>query len=572
MQAKWFWIGLMCLEISSLAQGKVDLPKSTEHLLIDMVPMRDGVKLFTTIELPQKDKKFPVVLLRNLYRKRTDEIKEPGDVAKRNFIFIHQDVRGAGRSEGEWHAFLQERNDGEDCLEWIVKQPWCDGNIFMTGGSYCGSSQFLAAACGNPALKGIAPEILAMDYFTPMTQRDGVPTLALFNWACWCTFNNLGLKEDNPQPKYNDAHVAWRERDIIALRRPVHFWRQMTNPQAFDEYFKQMDANDFISKIPCPAYLLSGWYDIDASAELKVFTALREHGGNERVRQFTHCVMGPYTHGSVAGFPGVTETQETRNKLHDKQNQFFINLFKDENSDPLPDMKPITYYVMGANEWRGAETWPPQGTTFTSYYLGGGSANTLAGNGFMKASLEETSEDIFISDPLNPVPTVGGRWEDGAKEQTAPLGGRKDVLFYRSDVLAEPLEIAGPVKARLFISCSTPETDIAVKVADVFPDGKAYNIVNGIKRTSFRAPYEKLEPMEPGKVYELEFELQSTAHCFQPGHRMMVIIAGQDYGYFVFNRNTGKDDSLDASCQQAEIRIYHTQQHPSAIILPVSAK
>ena len=235
-------------------------------------------------------------------------------------------------------------------------------------------------------------------------------------------------------------------------------------------------------------------------------------------------------------------------------------------------MKPITYYVMGANEWRGAETWPPQGTTFTPYYLGGGSANTLAGNGFMKASLEETSEDIFTSDPLNPVPTVGGRWESGAQEQTAPLGGRKDVLFYRSDILTEPLEIAGPVKARLFISCSTPETDIAVKVADVFPDGKAYNIVNGIKRTSFRAPYKKLEPMEPGKVYELEFELQSTAHCFQPGHRMMVIIAGQDYGYFVFNRNTGKDDSLDASCQQAEIRIYHTQQHPSAIILPVSAK
>ena len=235
-------------------------------------------------------------------------------------------------------------------------------------------------------------------------------------------------------------------------------------------------------------------------------------------------------------------------------------------------MKPVTYYVMGANEWRGAETWPPQGTTFTPYYLGGGSANTSNGNGFIKTTASASPDDVFISDPANPVPSVGGRWDSGAQEQTGPLGNRKDVLFYRSDELTEPLEIAGPVKARLFISCSTPETDIAVKVADVFPDGKAYNIVNGIRRSSFRPPYKNLEPMEPNKIYELEFELQSTAHRFLPGHRVMVIIAGQDYGYFTFNRNTGKDESLDAECRQAEIHIVHNEQYPSAIILPVSAK
>ena len=115
----------------------------------------------------------------------------------------------------------------------------------MHGASYCGSTQFLAAACGHPALKAIAPEVVAFDYFTPMVQREGVPTLALFNWACACTYNNLGMTEDNPRPKYDDAHVAWKERDIIALGRPVHFWRQMTNPQAFDTYFKGMDANEF---------------------------------------------------------------------------------------------------------------------------------------------------------------------------------------------------------------------------------------------------------------------------------------------------------------------------------------
>ena len=572
MQAKWFWLGLMCLEISSLAQATVELPKSTEHLLVEMVPMRDGVKLFTTIEVPQQGKKYPVLLLRNLYRRRTEQIAESQDIAGRNFIAIHQDVRGSGRSEGVWHAFLQERNDGEDCLEWIAKQPWCDGRIFMHGASYCGSTQFLAAACGHPALKAIAPEVVAFDYFTPMTQREGVPTLALFNWACACTYNNLGMTEDNPRPKYDDAHVAWKERDIIALGRPVHFWRQMTNPQAFDTYFKGMDANEFVSKIQSPAYLLSGWYDIDASAELMVFTALQKHGGNERVRKFSRCVMGPYTHGGVVGFPGMTETQENRDKLRNKQYKFFLNLLKDENSDPLPDMKPVTYYVMGANEWRGAETWPPQGTTFTPYYLGGGSANTSNGNGFIKTTASASPDDVFISDPANPVPSVGGRWDSGAQEQTGPLGNRKDVLFYRSDELTEPLEIAGPVKAHLFISCSTPETDIAVKVADVFPDGKAYNIVNGIRRSSFRPPYKHLEPMEPGNVYELEFELQSTAHRFLPGHRVMVIIAGQDYGYFTFNRNTGKDESLDAECRQAEIHIVHNEQYPSAIILPVSAK
>ena len=113
MQAKWFWLGLMCLEISSLAQAAVELPKSTEHLLVEMVPMRDGVKLFTTIEVPQQGKKYPVLLLRNLYRRRTEQIAESQDIAGRNFIAIHQDVRGSGRSEGVWHAFLQERNDAK---------------------------------------------------------------------------------------------------------------------------------------------------------------------------------------------------------------------------------------------------------------------------------------------------------------------------------------------------------------------------------------------------------------------------------------------------------------------------
>jgi putative CocE/NonD family hydrolase len=235
----------------------------------------------------------------------------------------------------------------------------------------------------------------------------------------------------------------------------------------------------------------------------------------------------------------------------------------------------IQIFVMGANKWRFENEWPLKRTQWTPFYLGSsGHANTSNGDGWLsrdKVEIKKCAPDTFSSDPRNPVPTCGGRGigNSGQRNQSE-IEKRNDVLVYTLPQLTEPMEVTGPVSVKLFVSASTPDADFAVKLVDVYPDGRPFSVCDGILRARFRGGLDKKpELMKPGTVYELDFELDVTSYLFKSGHRVRIQIAGSNFPHFSRNSHTGSKAGTDTVMRKSVQKIYHSSQYPSCIILPV---
>ena len=236
-------------------------------------------------------------------------------------------------------------------------------------------------------------------------------------------------------------------------------------------------------------------------------------------------------------------------------------------------MPPLRYFLLGKNEWRTAETWPPAGVSDRSFYLhSGGTANTRFGDGVLSEELPgEELPDCFLSDPRHPVPTTGGHGicvPNGSHDQSE-VEERSDVLVYTSDVLKESLTIAGRIFVCLHASSTAPDTDFTAKLVDVYPDGRAFNIANGILRARYRNSMETPELLKPGEVCEYKIDLWSVANCFLPGHRIRLEIAGSDFPEFSRNNQTGRSIAEDTELRIARQTVLHDARHLSRLILPV---
>ena len=233
------------------------------------------------------------------------------------------------------------------------------------------------------------------------------------------------------------------------------------------------------------------------------------------------------------------------------------------------------YFLPVRNEWRSAPTYPIPGTEFTAYYLSsGGSANTLHGNGVLATKPDTGGTDGFTYDPANPVLSVSSRTA-GARGGL-PQGSvdnrkveeRQDVLVYTSEPLRTGLEITGPVTATIYLSTDVVDTDVSMKLVDVYPDGRAHNIAEGIARAKYRSSYSKPELMKPGQVYKIPVELFPTSNYFEPGHRIRIEISSGDFPNFARNLNTANSDT-ESRMVVAHTKIHHSAEYPSAITLPI---
>jgi putative CocE/NonD family hydrolase len=543
------------------------------------IPMRDGIRLSANLYRPIGDGPFPVVLNRTPYGKAQTEIPATF-LSQQGYVIVAQDVRGRYDSEGEFYPLVNEPQDGYDTLEWIGVQPWCDGNVGMMGGSYEGWVQWAAATQGSSYLKTIMPGCICTDWYKDNCYSGGAFQLSVgLMWRCFTTGRINQILE----------HYRWSEifktlplRDMEQwIGGDVTFFQDWLSHPTYDDYWKALAINKEFSKIKIPVFQIGGWYDIFAGSVLPIYNQMKGQDGDDETKAFQKVIVGPWihdisssTHAGDIDF-GMTSVQDLLSLTW----MWFERWLKRKET-PVTEEPPIKLFVMGINEWRDEHEWPLARTEFTPYYLhSAGSANSLHGDGVLSLETpEEEPADQFTYDPMFPVSTTGGGnccWPDivawGAQDQRE-VEQRSDVLCYTTPPLDDDLETTGPIKVTLHAVSDAPDTDFTAKLVDVAPGGYAMNICDGIIRARYRESVEQPVFLEPGKVYKYEIDLGATSKVFLKDHRIRLEISSSNFPRFDRNPNTGHEFAADAETRSAHQQVYHNEDYPSHIILPVIPK
>lgn len=520
--------------------------RAQSSLQTHMVAMSDDVKLATDVYLPKKgDAPFPVILLRTPYNK-TGNQATADQVSRLGYALVVQDMRGRFASEGH-HAIIfgnegigGEHHDGHDTLNWIAKQSWSNGKVISYGQSALGISQNMAAPNAPPALKGQVVGVAFSDYYHQAAYQGGVWRKELLEG--W-------LK----QTKMDDVNLPT-------------FLKHTT----YDDFWKELNAETYADKVDAPGIFTGGWYDIFVQGTINSFVEINSRGGpNARGKCFL--VIAPTAHGNFDEKVIYRDVAKAPINMVAPMN--IMDLWLGKTNKTAEGLKPVHYYVMGdcndatapGNYWRSADTWPPASKP-TPFYLH--SDKTLSSE-----PPQDEGKLTYKYDPQNPVPTRGGQnllIPKGPMDQR-PVESRSDVLLFTSEPLTEPLEVTGRITAKLFISSDCPDTDFAVKLSDVYPDGKSLLVTDGIRKASLRNSYEKHEPLEPGEVYELEVDLWSTSLVFNKGHQIRIAVSSSNAPRFEPNPNTGDPHLVPGKTRVATNSLHLSEKHPSQVVLPVYA-
>ncbi len=327
--------------------------------------------------------------------------------------------------------------------------------------------------------------------------------------------------------------------------------------------------------INVPVHTLGGWFDIFLMGTINGYVGMKNHGATPEARAGARMIIGPWGHGSTQSYGGVDFTPAAFIDMFETQLRFYDFYLKGIQNG-LDKEKPVQIFYMGANKWHGESDWPIPGTEYRDLFLNSeGSANSVRGNGTLSFSKPEKSiSDIYRYDPNNPVPTTGGNNCCGTPTAAGPvdqrpLERREDILVYTSDYLKDPLTIAGPVRIKLFAATDGPDTDWMIKLVDVYPDGNAMPVSEGILRARFREGLDKLKLLTPNQTYEYDIEMTGTANVFKPGHRIRIDITSSNFPQFDRNPNTGDPLGSSARVRIAQQTIFHGGKNPSHIVLPV---
>lgn len=479
--------------------------------------MRDGTKLATDVYLPDGEGPWPVIFLRFPYNKGMGAAIGP-DANKRGYVFVAQDTRGRFASEGENLPFDADGQadgkwDGFDSVGWITKQPWCNGKIGTWGGSAGAITQYLLAGTGQPNVISQHLTVGSPSLFRDSIYRGGIFRTAMVeDWLTQTKFEPRALAlwtKNYPLTQY------WLDREIIGR----------------------------YGKVNAAGVHIGGWFDIFAQATLDAFLGYQTHGG-PGARDKQKLIMGPWTHAVLndkAGdltFPGA---KAVPSDVHDPWKWFAATLKGQANG--ILEAPAVTYYTMGAvgeegapgNKWRTAATWPPVKTQNRTLHL---SADR-------KAAFEppfESGKLSYTSDPANPVPSIGGyelTIPAGPKDQQ-PIESRPDLLVFTTEPLAEPMEVTGNPIACIRVASDAPDTDLIVRLCDVYPDGRSFNICEGALRLSLREGLDHQVWLKAGEPVSVEIKLWPTSMIFNRGHRLRVHIASTSFRALEANRQNGK--------------------------------
>ena len=532
------------------------------------VPMRDGVRLFANVFLPAEHARVPAILVRTPYGKGADITPNYAVFVEHGYALVVEDVRGRYESEGVFDPLHQETDDGDDTLNWIAARPWSDGKIGMMGGSYVGIVQWKAALAGNPHLKAIFPVVSGYDDYRDRFYSAG-GAMKVGNRLEWMS-ENLKVRDYHPDFSRFVLHLPLRTADVAATGRESPMFREAVEHPAFDSFWRSISVRERIAQIRIPVFAVGGWYDNFAQSDLEAFAALRKLSGLNRV------LIGPWPHNMSSRFADADFGPDSVIPIRELQLEWFDQWLMGKDT-ALVSQPPVKIFVMGANKWREEREWPPrQARPWNLYLAGSGRANSLAGDGSLgEQPARRGAADRFVYDPRNPAPTRGGAvccnprifpW--GPLDQR-PVEQRPDVLVYTSKPLPQDLEALGPVKAILYVSTSARDTDFSVKLVDVFPDGYARNLSDGILRLRYRNSLAQPELARPNQTYQIAVDAGVTGNVFLRGHRIRVEVSSSNFPRFDRNPNTGGSIPDETRLLKASQTVYHDRRRPSRLVLMV---
>ncbi len=569
-----------------------------------MVAMRDGVELATDAWIPSVTP-APVLLVRLPYGKDLPQLLAYGLVpnvfalVEAGYVVVYQDCRGTWRSGGEFVPMLNEPADGADTVAWLLAQPWCDGNVGTYGPSYLGFVQWASVSAGAP-VKAIAPAVTTTDYYTaPWYSEGGAGSWhTVQSWSTQMamveTLRQLGRGAGDPQLLGELMGMMADPRPHLealppsrqpAVEKVWPWFTQILSHASRDQWWQDLSVLDRAEQVTVPALHIGGWFAIFVANTARSFTELRARAGTAEAREGQRLIIGPWDHLNATGiYPdrrfGLTADAITQD-LTGQHVRFFDRWLRDRPG-ALDGSAPVKIFVMGIDQWREEQDWPLPDTTYVPYYLhGSGRANSAAGDGELSTEAPaQTAADTFLYDPRRPVPSLGGRVmlpttanAAGAVDQR-PAEARADVLCFTTPLLTAPRELPGPVWLTVYASCAAPDTDFTGKLVDVFPDGRAIYLTDGIIRARYRNSLAEAEPLTPGEPVKLSLDLSVTSNVFLPGHRIRLEVSSSNFPRFDRNTNTGgviADEPADLAAAAVN-RVLHGPDHPSQLILPVISR
>ena len=376
------------------------------------------------------------------------------------------------------------------------------------------------------------------------------------------------------------AHLPMKDVPDLQGGLAPYYYDWMAHPE-YDDYWKAVSIEESHAEIEVPAFNFGGWYDIFLGGTIRNYVRMSKLGATEDARRGQKLVIGPWIHGgspaSVSGdYNFGTRAAALALDLQGQILSHYDYWLKGEDNG-FVDQPPVRIFVMGENVWRYEDGWPLERAVDTKYYLrSGGKANTLNGDGALSLdSPNSEPPDVFAYNPLDPAPTRGGQlccdpafMASGAYDQR-PVEARPDVLVYSTPPLERDTEVTGPVRVTLYASSSAKDTDFTGKLVDVYPDGYARNLTDGIIRARYRKPRSAASLIQPGQVYEYDIDLWATSNLFKKGHQIRVEISSSNFPRFDRNTNTGEPIGTDGDFVSALQTVHHTAEYPSHITLPV---
>jgi putative CocE/NonD family hydrolase len=526
---------------------------------------RDGARLVSYIARPVGAGPFGVVLMRTPYIRITPTAGRYW--ASRGYIYVAQHVRGRDISDGnDFGDYDTDVRDGYDAVEWAARLPGANGRVGMIGHSDEGRLAWYAAVSAPPHLAAIAPSAASSDPWRISPYEDMVFSPINVAWACLMRARTL--------QEVDDLEVGDALMHLPLIDLPQHLgcgqvalWDRWIAHPTLDAYWRAHAVTTNIARVRAPVLQISGWYD-DARGPIDYSDALSRVPGHPPIR----LVMGPGAHKGVdyvAGDFGPKARVDER-RLQLRWFDHYL-LGKDNGVDREP---PFDDFVLGDNTWRAEAAWPVARARPTAWYLAsGGRANTSAGDGTLD-TLPPTGApaDTFTYDPADPTPYLidSRELETSLNEDFSGLNAaRHDALVFTSRPLTQPVEVTGPMTATLWASTDAVDTDWDIMLLDVFPDGRAERVQDGVARARFRKGFDRDAALAPGAIERYDIDLWFTSRVVPPGHRLRVTVSSALFPKYDRNLNTGGNNERDTRFVVAHQRLLHDAAHPSHVTLPI---
>ena len=591
-----------------------------------MMPMPDGVRLATDIYRPKNASgKVPIVFVRTPYNFNFWDVRNgvPADMTtivaavKRGYAYVVQNERGHFFSEGNYDI-LGSRQDGYNTIDWLTKQAWSNGKVGTTGCSSTAEWQMGVAALGHPGFAA-----MNVQGFGAGVGRVG-PYYEQGNWyrggAIQMLFIAWLYGEQNqvrptfpPNTSQADLIRASRSFDLAQQLPPVD-WSVALQHLPVKDIIKDVDGprgifetampvetgGNMVARTPndaawyhgglvhddmklnLPGLWFMSWYDVSVGPNLALYNYVRKTASPEVgdqqwaiIAPVLHCSYIRATADTIVGERSMGDARLDYNEI---VYGFFDKFLKGDSNARIDAQPKVTYFTMGSNKWQTSNTWPPAGAEPMTFFLNsGGRANSLNGDGTLAATSPDTDKpDAFTYDPVNPVNSYGGNVcctgnavQGGSFDQRR-MEARADILVYTSEPFRDGVELSGPITPTLYVSSDAKDTDFTVKVLDVYPDGRAFNLDESIQRMRYRDGYDKrIVWMEASTVYKVTLQPLTTSNYFAPGHRLRIEVSSSNFPRFDRNLNTGGNNYDESKGVVAHNAVHHSKQYPSQVTITI---